>query len=79
VLSRLGLLLFDRKMPLMRPAGEVDGRERLGDGRSDEDRLLGTRFSDSIEPERTLDWRDVLEASSVDDESGSCWCRRGSE
>lgn len=75
-LPRLGLFFFDRKIPLMRPAGEVDRRETVRGARSDDDWRREARDSESTEPERSLECADVLEAPSADDVSGTGWdCR----
>ena len=70
-MPRLELLLLDRKMPLMRPAGEVDRRETFFGGRSEGDWPREARDSESTEPERSLECADVLEAPSTDDVSGT--------
>lgn len=75
-MPKLGLLFFDRKMPLMRPAGEVERRVTVRAGRREDDWRREGRDSESTEPERSLECADVLEAPSVDDVSGTVWdCR----
>lgn len=75
-LPRPGPLFFDRKISLIRPAGEVDRRETVRAGRSEDDWRREARDSESTEPERSLECADVLEAPSADDVSGTYWdCR----
>lgn len=70
------LFFLDRKMSLKRPTGEASRREEVRGLRSDDVVWLrGARFSESTEPERSLECVDVLEATSAYDVSGgwTCW------
>lgn len=62
---------MDRKMPLKRPAGEVERREIFFGGKSEGGWPREVRDSESTEPERSLECVDVLEAPSTDDVSGT--------
>lgn len=68
---KFGLPFLERKISLMRPAGEVDRRGTLFGGRSEGGWALEARDSESTEPERSLECADVLEAPSTDDVSGT--------
>lgn len=72
-MRRFEWLFLDRKMPLKRPAGDVERREAfLGDRNEAACWRRDARDSDSADPDVSLERADVLEAASGG-VSGGCW------